>query len=131
MPRKLIAGSEDAVNDNLCLQFNFGAKLVSYPRLDRWDEEGKRLQSIGSDGRLMDAWTYHWQRAKEQDGTFVAGHIEEAGFGILPMVDLYPPEVFGEEGEEFLLNFGHMTATEYVTQEIIDKDANISTVTVP
>jgi hypothetical protein len=123
---KLITGSEDAVNDNLCLQFNFGARLVAYPRLDRWDEEGKRLQSIGSDGKLMDAWTYHWQRAKEQGGTFVAGHIEDAGFNPSPMVDLYPPEMF-EEG--FLEEYGHLSSTEYVTQEIIDKDENITTIT--
>jgi hypothetical protein len=89
------------------------------------------LQSIGADGKLMNAWTYHWQRAKLQGESYVALHIEDYGFSPEPMQELYPPEVFGEDGEAFLEEYGHLSSTEYVTQEIIDKDENITTITIP
>jgi len=127
---KLITGSEEAVNNNLDLQFFFGAKLSAYPRLDRWDEENKRLQSIGANGDLMPAYTYHWQRAALKDGSYVALHIEDYGFSPEPMKDLYPASLFGEDGEAFLEEYGNLSSTEYVTQEIIDKDENITTITV-
>ena len=128
---KLITGTEESVNNNLSLQFNFGAKLSAYPRLDRWDEENKRLQSIGADGKLMYAYTYHWQKARLESDSYVALHIEDYGFRPEPMQELYPAELFGEDGEAFLEEYGHLSSTEYVTQEIIDKDENIITATIP
>ena len=127
---KLITGSEEAVNNNLSLQFFFGAKLSAYPRLDRWDEENKTLQSIGANGDLMPAYTYHWQRARLENGSYVALHIEDYGFSPEPMIELYPPEVFGEDGEAFLEEYGHLSSTEYVTQYIIDTDENITTINI-
>ena len=128
---KLITSSEESVNNNLALQFIFGAKLSAYPRLDRWDEENKRLQSIDSNGNLVNAYTYHWQQAALKDGAYVALHIEDYGFSPEPMQELYPAELFGEDGEVFLEEYGHLSSTEYVTQEIIDKDENITTITIP
>jgi hypothetical protein len=128
---KLITSLEEVVNNNLDLQFIFGAKLVAFPRTDRWDEVNKRLQSIGADGKLMNAWTYHWQRATLQGESYVALHIEDYGFSPEPMQELYPAELFGEDGEAFLEEYGHLSSTEYVTQEIIDTDENITTITTP
>ena len=128
---RLITGTEEAVNNNLSLQFIFGAKLSAYPRLDRWDEESKRSQSIDSNGNLVNAYTYHWQQARLQGDSYVALHIEDYGFSPEPMQELYPAELFGEDGEVFLEEYGHLSSTEYVTQEIIDKDENITTITIP
>ncbi len=128
---KLITGTKEAVEANVKAQFNFGARLVVYPRVDRWDPEGERLQSVRADGSLVpDVYTYTWQPAVKQGDDYVAKHIEDFGFNPSPMADLYPSDLFGEDGEAFLTEFGHLSTTEYVTQEIIDKDENITTITV-
>jgi hypothetical protein len=101
---KLITGSEESINNSLSLQFIFGAKLSAYPRLDRWDEENKRLQSIDSKGNLVNAYTYHWQRARLQGDSYVALHIEDYGFRPEPMQELYPEALF-DEYSKYLSSF--------------------------
>ena len=114
-------------------QFDFGARLVAFPRVDRWDNEGKRLQSIqGGTGDLINAYTYNWQVIKHlEDGTAYIVHIEEMGFNPLSMLELYGAEYLDEQyGESFAETYGHLSSTEYVTQEIINKDENITVITV-
>ena len=127
---KLLIGT---VKESDKKQFDFGARLIAFPRLDRWDDEGKRLQSIqGGTGDLIDAYTYNWQVIKHlEDGTPYIVHIEEMGFNPLPMNELYWAEYLDEQyGEGFSELYGHLSSTEYVTQFIIDTDENISTITV-
>jgi len=131
---KLLTGTKEALESLTLTQFRFGARLVAFPRVDRWQEDNQRLQSIqGGTGDLIDAYTYNWQVIKYlPDGTPYIAHIEEFDFNPLSMLELYGAEYLDEQyGEGFSDTYGHLSSTEYVTQEIIDKDANISTVTVP
>ena len=51
---KLISSTQkEFLDSNLEAQFIFGARLVAYPRTDRWDNENNRLQSIKANGDLM------------------------------------------------------------------------------
>ena len=138
---KLIQANEKEFLDaNLEAQFIFGARLVAYPRTDRWDNENNRLQSIKANGDLIpNVYTTAWQPSTSQGDKWVALHIEDFNFNPLPMSELYPSEYLDEqyasyvpEGSEetFSELYGHLSSTEYVIQEIIDTDENITTVTV-
>lgn len=132
---KLIEANEkEFLDSNLEAQFIFGARLVAYPRTDRWDNENNRLQTIqGGTGDLVpNVYTYTWQPSVFKDGKWVAKHIEDFGYNQSPMSELYPAEYLDEQyGEGFAATYGHLSSTEYVVQEIIDKDPNITTITVP
>ena len=131
---KLISATQqEFLDSNLEAQFIFGARLVAYPRTDRWDNENNRLQSIRANGDLIpNVYTYAWQTPQPQGDNWVALHIEDFNFNPAPMSELYPAEYLDEEyGEGFTETYGHLSSTEYVIQEIIDTDENITTVTVP
>ena len=128
---KLLVGTQEAVKESDKKQFDFGARLVAFPRVDRWDDTNKRLQSIqGGTGDLINAYTYNWQVVKFlEDGMAYIVHIEGMGFNPLPMLELYGAEYLDEQyGESFAETYGSLSSTEYVTQEIIDTDENITTV---
>ena len=128
---KLIQANEKEFLDaNLKAQFNFGARLVAYPRTDRWDNENNRLQSIRANGDLIpNVYTTAWQTPQPQGDNWVALHIEDFGFNSAPMSEIYPAEYLDEQyGEGFTATYGHLSSTEYVTQFIIDTDENITTI---
>ena len=130
---KQIQADEKAFLDsNLEAHFIFGARLVAFPRTDRWGNENNRLQSIKANGDLIpNVYTTAWQPSTPQGDKWVALHIEDFGFNPLPMSELYPAEYLDEQyGEGFTETYGHLSSTEYVTQYIIDTDENITTVSV-
>lgn len=130
---KLISATQqEFLDSNLEAQFIFGARLVAYPRTDRWDNENNRLQSIRANGDLIpNVYTTAWQPSTPQGDNWVALHIEDFSFNPAPISELYPAEYLDEQyGEGFTATYGHLSSTEYVTQEIIDTDENITTVTV-
>ena len=134
---KLISATQQEYTDsNLEAQFIFGARLVAYPRTDRWDNENNRLQSVRANGDLIpNVYTTAWQTPQPQGDNWVALHIEDFNFNPAPMSELYPAEYLDEqyadrveEGELFSEVYGHLSSTEYVTQYIIDADENITTI---
>ena len=128
---KLISATQkEFLDSNLKTQFIFGARLVAYPRTDRWDNENNRLQSIRANGDLIpNVYTYAWQTPQLQGDNWVALHIENFSFNPSPMSELYPAEYLDEQyGEGFAETYGHLSSTEYVVQEIIDADINITTI---
>ena len=121
---KVIQSTTNNPQDLVILEnqiFLFGAPLFAIGTA-RWDDVNKLFLSVDSKGNIIEgSGTSAWQNVKVSDGVNWILHIDEFGYSDEPMEDVYPPEYIPD-------GYGNLSAKEYVTQEIIDKDPNVITV---
>jgi len=106
--------------------FLFGAPLICLRDGRTWNEELKGMVSQRKGVDVPTAVTTAWQGVNlDGAGVHYIAHIDDpmfdADFGTTPMQDIFPPQYIPE-------GYGHLSARQYVSQVIIDGDADVTVI---